>query len=347
MKTEEKKYKFNIKTLEKSEVEIKVEIDWDHVASFENKALKSLGANLELDGFRKGAVPDDILKKKVPDDLLLADMSELVISEIYADILKDSKIDAIGRPNVSITKIARNNNLEFTIKVATLPEIKLPDYKKIASGVALDDPKVILDEDVEKVVKDLQQMRAYGHVHGENDVHEHTEALPEANDEFAKSFGAFQNMSEMKEKIKENLMKEADHAIHDKKRIVVMENIIKETSFDVPEVVLKSEQEKMCATIESDISHNGSTMEEYLKHIKKTKDELLEEFIPEADKRARFQLLINAIAKAENIENSEDEITKEAEKMVQMYPGADLARAKAYADMVMLNEKVLSMLEGK
>ena len=224
------------------------------------------------------------------------------------------------------------------------------DLEKDAMGIDVNnhfEPRYIVPADKEKVVKDLQQMRAYGHVHSEHDKHEHTEALPEANDEFAKSFGAFQNMSEMRDKIKDNLMKEAEHATHDKKRIVVMENIINETSFDVPEIVLKSEQEKMYATIESDISHNGGTMEEYLKHIKKNREELMEEFKPESEKRARFQLLINAIAKEEKIVNSEEEITKEAEKMVVMYPGADLARAKAYADMVMLNEKVLSMLEGK
>jgi FKBP-type peptidyl-prolyl cis-trans isomerase (trigger factor) len=340
-------YKFSVKQLENSEVEIKVETNWDYVSTFEDKALKTLGANVEIDGFRKGAVPDDILKKKIPDDLLLADMSETVISEIYPDIIKNAQVDAIGRPAVSITKIARGNNLEFTIKVATVPSIKLPDYKKLSSLIKLEESKEIKDEDVEKVVNDLRQMRAYGHVHGEGDTHSHTEELPGANDEFAKSFGAFQNMAEMRMKIKENLIKEADQNTRDKRRIGIMESIIKETDFPVPEVLLRSEMEKMYATIEADIAHSGGKMDEYLKHIKKTKEELLEDFKPESEKRARFQLVINAIAKDADISVSEEEVEAEAQKLMQMYPGADLSRSKAYADMVLTNEKVFSLLEGK
>lgn len=343
-----KNYTFSIKKLEKSEVEIKVETNWDYVATFENKVLKSLGANLEIDGFRKGSVPEEIIKKKVPDDLILADMSEMVISEVYPEIIVEEKIDAIGRPEVSVTKIARSNPLEFTIRVATLPEIKLPNYKKIASGIKTEEPKEVKDEDIEKVVNDLRQLRAYGHVHNDGDHdHGHTEELPEANDEFAKSFGGFQNMTELRAKVKENLVKEAGHAVSDKKRIAIMDEIIKESDFEIPEILVKSEMEKMYATIEADIAHSGGKMDEYLKHIKKTKEELMAEYRPESERRARFQLLINAIGKDMKLENSEEEVNLEAEKLMAMYPGADLGRSKAYADMVLLNEKVLSALEGK
>jgi len=103
----------------------------------------------------------------------------------------------------------------------------------------------------------------------------------------------------------------------------------------------------MFAQIETDVTRAGMTMDDYLKHANKTREALLEEFKPESEKRAKFQLIINAIARDANISASEEEVEIEAQKLVQAYPGADLARTRAYADMVLTNEKVFEMLEGK
>jgi FKBP-type peptidyl-prolyl cis-trans isomerase (trigger factor) len=88
------------------------------------------------------------------------------------------------------------------------------------------------------------------------------------------------------------------------------------------------------------------SFDEYLTHIKKTKDEMLTEFAPEAERRARFQMLINAIAKDAALSASDEEVEEESKALMQMYPGADEIRTKAYADMMITNNKVLSMLEN-
>ena len=300
-----------------------------------------------MPGFRKGNVPEEIARKQIPDELLITDMAEFAIASIYSNIIKDNNLDVIGRPEISITKIAKDNPLEFIIKVSTLPEIKLPDYKKIASSVALTPPNDINNEDVEKVINDLRQMRAYGHMHGENDKHEHTEELPEINDDFAKSFGNFQTMDDMREKIKENLIIEASANSKDKRRIQIMEAIVEKCSFEIPEILIKSESEKIFSQLESDVSRSGATMDEYLKHINKTKEDLEKDFIPEAGKRAKFQLVLNAISRDSKISPTEEEIESESEKMMNNYPGADKERTMAYADMILTNSKVLEMLENQ
>lgn len=341
----EKQYSVKINKLPKSLVEVEGEISWENLTKYEEKAYEKLAEKLELPGFRKGNIPKDIAKKQIPDEILIADMAELAINDVYPSILADNKLDIIGRPNVSITKIARGNPLTFKIDAAVVPEIKLPNYKKISGTVALDIARTVTEEDVDKVVEDLRHMRAYGHTHGEGDEHKHEEPLPELNDEFAKSFGKFQTLAEFRAKIKENLMLEADQAVKDKRRISIMESIISETQFDVPDIILQSEADKMIATIEADVARSGATLDDYLKHIKKTKDELIEEFKPEADKRARFQLVLNAIAREEKILPTEEEVEAEAQKFMAMYPGADPNRTKAYADMMLTNEKVLALLE--
>lgn len=343
-----KEYSIETLKLPGSILEIKGELSWELFAPFENEALKALSENLEIDGFRKGAVPEAIAKKHIGDEMVLTEMVEHAMKVHYPKILSEQDYDFIGRPELSITKLARGNSLGFTIKVAILPEIKLPDYKKIAKGVELEKTEEVKDEDVDLVIENLRQMRAYGHVHGPEDTeHKHDEPLPEVNDEFAKSFGGFENVAAMREKIKENLIHEKNLESKDKRRITIMDNILKDVEVEVPAIVLESEQQKMIAQIEADIARAGLTLEAYLKQTEKTKEDLLKEFAPEALRRAKFQLMISAIAKDAKIKTTDEEVETEAERIIKTYPGADKERAMAYADMVLTNDKVLSMLEGQ
>lgn len=337
----------NITELPNGSVEIKGEISWKDFSAFEKKALEKLLPRVEIAGFRKGSVPEAIAKKHLGDELILSDMAELAIQEFYPSLLEEKNIDAIGRPAVSITKIARDNELGFTITTEVLPKIKLPDYKKIAKNAPALAEVSATEEEVDKVIEDLRQMRAYGHVHDHtDDSHGHTEPLPEVNDEFAKSFGNFQGVADLRAKIKENVLREKDQNEKDKRRIAIMDGIIEKTDFPVPPIILKSEQEKMIAQIESDVARSGMEFDAYLKHTKKTREDLMEEFKGEAERRARFQILINAIAKDMDVKTTDEEVDAEAQKLMQMYPGADLARTKAYADMILTNEKILSTLEN-
>lgn len=335
-----------VKQLEGAMVEIKGEIAWEAFAAFEKKAFERLAAHVELDGFRKGNVPEAIAKKHLGDELILSDMAELAIQEFYPVILEEEKIDAIGRPSVSITKLARDNALGFTLTTAILPDIKLPDYKKIAKAAPAVADVSTTEEEIDKVIEDLRQMRAYGHVHDSTEHdHGHEEPLPDVTDEFAQSFGSFKTVADLRAKIKENVLREKEQNEADKRRIAIMDGIIAEATFDVPAIILQSEQEKMIAQIESDVARSGMEFDAYLAHTKKTREDLMEEFKGEAERRARFQMVINAIAKDMDVKNTDEEVDAEAAKLMQQYPGADLMRTKAYADMMLVNEKILSTLE--
>ncbi len=203
------------------------------------------------------------------------------------------------------------------------------------------------DEDVTRVVEELRQLRAYGHVHGADQEHNHEEPLPEVDDAFAKTFGEFENVADMRAKITENLAREKSAEAKDKRRIAIMEAIVAKTDFVIPGIIIQSEQEKMLAQIESDIARAGFTMDDYLKQSQKTKEGMMDEFKPEAEKRARIQLVLNAISRKEDIVPKEAEVKAEAERLMAMYPGADLARTEAYVDMMMTNEQTLALLEGK
>jgi FKBP-type peptidyl-prolyl cis-trans isomerase (trigger factor) len=342
-----KKYTTTVTQLPDSKVEIKGEVIWDTAAEYEKKAFSHMAGHLELAGFRKGHIPEAVAKSHIPDELLVNDMAEMALQALYPDMIKDANLDIIGRPELAITKIARNSPVEFTLTATVLPNIELPDYKKIAKGVAEEPVAAVTEEDIDKVVGELQQLRAYGHVHAPTDEHAHTEDLPEVTDDFARSFGEFESVAQMREKIQENVAREKSQDVKDKRRIAIMEAIVEKTDFPVPAIVLHSEQEKMLAQIEADITRAGFTLDDYLKQSNKTKEGLMSEFKPEAEKRARVQLVLNAISRKENIVPADDEVQKETEKLMAMYPGADQMRTAAYVDMMLTNEKTLSLLEGK
>lgn len=351
--------KTTVKKLPKSEVEIEGEIDSDIFESYFSKALKKIGENAELDGFRKGKVPENILLSKVPEIQILEEMAEMALGDAYPKILEDEKIDAISRPEISITKLARKNPLQFKIKTAVLPNFKLPDYKDIAKKIISKIPESeknteATEEDLENTIMDIRKSRApkihmtEAHEHKEGEEHTHPEPeLPEFNDDFVHSLGPFKDVADFKEKLKENLKLEKQNNQKEKTRINIVEKIIEETEIELPEILVTVELEKILYRMESDITQMGLKFDDYLKHLNKTKEDLKKDFRGDAEKKAKFSLILNEIAKNEKITADPEQVAKEVAAILEHYKDADPERAQAHAENVLTNEKIFQFLENQ
>ncbi len=161
--------KITIKKLPKSIIEIEGEIDVDIFETYFNTALKKIGENVKLDGFRKGKIPENVLLSNVPEITILEEMAQMALNDHYPKIIAgemgNEKIDAISRPEISITKLARKNPLGFKIQTAVLPEITLPDYKNIAKIIIskITDAEKntdVTEEDLENTILDIRKSRA-------------------------------------------------------------------------------------------------------------------------------------------------------------------------------------------
>ena len=352
--------KITINKLEKSEVEILGTLEVSAFEKYEDKAILKIGERLELPGFRKGKAPASIIKEHVTEMMILEEMAELALYDAYPTIIEENKIDAIGRPQIAITKIAKGSDLEFKIHTAVLPAIELPDYKKLAHKYANDaefKKEIVVDEaQVEKTILDLRKMRAEQaipkHEHEDGDAHDHTHAeieekdYPLFDDAFAKTFGDF-TAETLKEKIKANLKVEKDTEQKDKLRLAIIEDILKETKAEIPEILINSEIDKMLYRLEADINNMGFKFDEYLIQIKKTEDDLRKEWRDDAEKRAKLQMVIHSISEKENIKATEEELQKEVDNIINMYKDADPARARAYVENMLENEKVFQFLENQ
>ena len=353
--------KTTIKKLEKSEIEIEAVIELVEFEKFEDKALARISERVELPGFRKGKVPSSMVKESVDQMMVLEEMAELAINDAYPKILESEKIDAIGRPKIAITKIAKGSDLEFKITTAVLPDMKLPDYKKLSTKVKKDNPvkEVIVDEaEVEKTILELRKMRAdqaRGHAGHENmteEEHAKAHEIPESeypafDDAFAKSFGDFESAEAFKEKIRGNMKIEKETVEKDKQRLAIVEELLKETTGEIPEILIDSETDKILYRLQADITNAGLVFEDYLAQIKKTEADLRSEWREDAIKRAKLQVVIHTISEKENIKPSEEEIEKEVNNIMNMYKDADPVRARAYIENMLENEKVFAFLENQ
>lgn len=124
------------------------------------KALSSLSKDLILKGFRPGNVPKEIAEQALGEAKILEEAANIAIRENYIKTLGENKIEAIGQPEIEILKIARNNPLEFKVKVSVMPELKLPDYKTIASKVKIKENIKTDEKEIESAILWLQKSRA-------------------------------------------------------------------------------------------------------------------------------------------------------------------------------------------
>lgn len=355
-------------------VTLEGEIPFSELEQHEDKALEVLGANVEVDGFRKGHVPEDVLKEKVGESALLSEMAERALAKAYPEILQKHEVDAIGYPQVSINKLAKDNPLGFKIQVAIMPEITLPDYMKEAEAANSNDAETtVTDEEVENATQDilrrkvayerLQQKAAKKEEGSESDstdlptpetveqTNEDGEVqdneLPELTDEVVKTLGDFANVSEFKDKLRSELEEQKAMEAKNKHRAAITDAILEKTEMTVPEVMIEAELEQFLAQMQEDLTRAQLSMEDYLSHIKKTKEELKAEWRPAAEKRAKTQLILDKIAEKENIEPDQKLVDEQVKSLKEQYQDADEERIRVYVTSVLKNEAVMNKLEGK
>jgi trigger factor len=338
-------------------MEIIGQIAAERMSELREKALQKVKADAEIDGFRKGNAPDALVAQKVGEMRLLEEAAEIALSEEYPNILEEHDIDAIGRPEITITKIGVGSPLEFKIKTALMPEVKLADYKKIAGEIknksaTLATPEVS-EKEIEDVILNVRRNMAHQLQHAQAGLseHEHNHAeikdedLPALDENFLKMIGDFKDVADFKNKIRENIKTEKEMKEKDKKRADILEKIIAGSKIEMPKIIVEGELEKMLAQFKDDLAGSGASYDDYLKHIKKTEDDLRKEWHDIAVKRGKSQIILNTVAKENDISAKEEEIKKEMENILSHHKDADRFRVRMFVETFLTNELVFQFLE--
>jgi FKBP-type peptidyl-prolyl cis-trans isomerase (trigger factor) len=332
---------FKLAALPDSEVELAADIPYSAVEPYRAQALAHMAEHMNLPGFRPGKVPADMALKSVGEIAVLEEAVELFMKDFYIELIEEHKVDPVGRPNIAITKLAPGNPVGLTVRVSVYPSVEAPkDWKKLAGQIALEASEPATQEEVEKTIADLQKSRATKGQDG-------AEVLPEINDEFAKSLGAFDSLIALREQISKGITEEKARQARDKRRGKLIEALLEKSDIEVPSIFVESELQKILAQMREDIGRMGMQMDDYLKRVGKTEDDIKSEFRDQARKRAKLQLLLNRLAEDEKVSADEEAVEAEIKHALEHFPEAKPDLVRVHIETVLRNEKVLKILEGE
>lgn len=152
-------------------------------------------------------------------------------------------------------------------------------------------------------------------------VHEiKTKELPALDDEFAKDVDEeVETLDALKEKTKKQLVDSKNHEAEHHVRDTVVEKAAENTTIDIPAAMVDTELDRMMQEFEQRLQMQGMNLELYYQFSGQDESALREQMKADAEKRVRINLTLEAIAAAENIEVSEEELNEELNKMAEMY----------------------------
>ena len=143
--------------------------------------------------------------------------------------------------------------------------------------------------------------------------------LPELDDEFAAEVSEFDTLAEYKEDVKKNLTEKREKDVKNAKEDAVVDAIIENATMDIPEAMIETQQRQMIQEFAQNIQMQGLSIDQYFQFTGLTPEKMMEQVRPQAEKRIKSRLVLEAVAKAENITVSEEDFDKEVAKMAEMY----------------------------
>ena len=143
--------------------------------------------------------------------------------------------------------------------------------------------------------------------------------LPEANDEFAQDVSEFDTLAEYKEDLKKKLTERKETAAKNAKEAAAVEAAVANAEMDIPDAMVDGQVRQMANDFARRIQSQGLTVDQYFQFTGMTAEKLMDQMKPEALKRIKNSLVLEAIAAKENFEIAEEKIAEELKKMSEAY----------------------------
>lgn len=217
--------------------------------------------NVHLKGFRPGTAPKELADAAVDKEKIFEEAAEEAVRQTLDEISQKNNWVIIDKPQVTADE--HQMGLKYSATLTVFPEIKLGNYRKIAkrifsaSAAAIKAIKIEPGE-VDKAVEWVRESRKPRRTDNiqNNEVgapigaSEKDDKLPELNDEFARSLGKFKDVADFRNSISDGLHMEKEFRERDKARIKVLEEIIKDSQIDVPDIMIEKTLNQMAGNNE-------------------------------------------------------------------------------------------------
>lgn len=153
-------------------------------------------------------------------------------------------------------------------------------------------------------------------------VHEiKTKVLPDIDDELAKdvNIDGIETLADLETYTKEQIKNKKQTEVESKFSDDIFNAVIENTPLEVPEAMIETETQTMLREVEQNLSQQGLNMELFQQLTGKTMEDMKTEMSEQAEKRVKFNLILAEIAKAENIEISDEEVDDEIKEIATYY----------------------------
>jgi trigger factor len=176
--------------------------------------------------------------------------------------------------------------------------------------------------------------------------------VPALDDVFAQSLGKFETLDQVKENLKKGMLEEKEQKQKETWRTDILDALVERATIDYPQILIDQELRKMTHDFEAQLQQMGLSFDAYLEQMKKSKEEVEQEWLPQAKKRLAANLVIETLAEEEGIAADTAEVEAEMNKALQYYKDVkdieknlDMERLYAAVAGQLKNEKVLTWLE--
>ena len=337
------------------EIEVKAEITPEALARFRAEAIKDLGKNIQVKGFRAGHVPESEVLRHVGEQEIARRGAEMAIQNSLPELFASENLNIVDTPQVSIDTPKDGEALPFTARAPLAPEITLPDYKKLAHEKNEKKETVtVSDKEYEETLVYLRRERArVEKIDAGTEPQQAAEEaqkmdekdLPELDDTFVKTLGA-EDMKTFSEKLRAQLQNEKEMQEKNKQRAELLDTLVKAAKISYPAILEEYELDDMEARLTEDLSKIGRTLEQYLAETKKTRDDVRGEWKEAADTRVKIRLILGEIARTQKKDAPQELVDQEVERAKKQYPQARPDALRAHIAHALRNETVLNWLES-
>jgi FKBP-type peptidyl-prolyl cis-trans isomerase (trigger factor) len=335
-------------------IEIKGTFSWEELSIHKTESLAAFASDITIDGFRAGKAPLDIVEKKVGEMPLLEEMAHRAISLAFIDAIKEQKIDAIGKPEVNLTKLGIGSDLEFTLITAVMPTINLPDATAIAKEVFSEKIDCeVSEKELQDSLDTVRKMAYQSSLPQEKDgvalelpkleAIKLEETLELTNDS-VKLFGDFNNLEHFTNALKHNLSHEKTHHAFNKKQAEFLDTLVEKADIQTPKILVDYELDRIIAEFTYELSLSGVKFEDYAKQMGKSIDDMKAEFSPQAKKQADLHMILMELSKKHAISANPEVVAEEVNKAKAQFGNLkdfDEERAKNYFEGIELNKAVI------
>ena len=143
--------------------------------------------------------------------------------------------------------------------------------------------------------------------------------LPDIDDDFAQDVSDFDTLDEYKADLKKKIAERKEAEAKKQKETEAIEKIVADSKMDIPQAMIDTQVTRMAEDFAQRLQQQGLSLEMYFKYTGLTAEKILDDMKPEAVKRIQNSLVLEAVAKAENIQVPDDEFNAELSKMAEMY----------------------------